>query len=183
MRKENIIRLSAVSLVALAAVVSISYYAFAASTTTAGNSVGATSTAQFGYGRHWRYGNLNAKQKAALDAKKAAAEARYDAVQKALAANNYDAWVAAVKQINADAPILEKINAGNFSKLFEANADLEKALSIMKELDINGSGFGFGPGKDRAGRRGDFSRMMSGGMMNGWGRLTDSDDNQAATVR
>lgn len=62
------------------------------------------------------------------------------AVDLAIENNDYSAWVAAHKE---NAPVLEKINAENFSKLVEAHnlmksGDKESAKAIMDELGIEG---------------------------------------------
>lgn len=174
MKRENIVTFSAISLVALAAIAGFAYYSFAA-TTGKETGLNASSINQFGYGRHWQGNNLTSEQKAQLETNRAAAETKHEAVEKAVEANDYTGWVAAITQINANAPILEKINAENFAKLVEAHTYREKAQTILQELGLEGQGFGLGLGQ---GGKGGFGRMMSGGgMMGGWGGPGDADDN------
>lgn len=94
---------------------------------------------------------LTTEQKATLDAKRTANQAKQTAVKAALDANDYNAWVTAV---GSDSSLLTKINASNFSQLVNAYKlrvqanDLEKqANTIMTGLGLeNGQGRGMGMG-------------------------------------
>jgi hypothetical protein len=89
-----------------------------------------------------------------------ARKAKQDAVKAAIDANDYNAWVQAETAVNANSPLLAKINAANFSKLVEATRLREQADNIFKDLGI-----------DRP-ERGD---MMGSGMHHGM--LRDVQDN------
>lgn len=67
------------------------------------------------------------------------------AIQTALDAGNYTDWVTAVTALNAQSPLLKKINSTNFSKYVEAN-NLHKQIQVIyKDLGIErGKGFGSG---------------------------------------
>lgn len=81
-------------------------------------------------------------------AQKAARQTEMAAVNAALSAGDYNAWVTAVKAQNANNPVLSKITADNFSRYVEANKLRVQADAIMKELGINQPGMGgFGPGR------------------------------------
>ena len=144
--KSNLIAVSAAVFVALVAIGGITFYTLAASPST----TTATNTPSF-FG-HMRGKNLTADQLAQLQAKQTQLKTERDAVQAALTANDYNAWVTAVKAIDPSAPILSKINTGNFAKLVEANGDTQKAKAIYTELGIQGGGGMYGFGGCRGGR-------------------------------
>jgi hypothetical protein len=127
----------------LAAVVAISSIGLTSSTLAAGRGNGinqsASSTAMH-LGRGNERPALTEAQKAEIEAKKTAEEA-------ALKAGNYSAWVTAV---GSDCPMLEKINASNFSRYVELYNLREQERTIMTELGIekeNGHGLGKGMGR------------------------------------
>lgn len=89
--------------------------------------------------------------KAKMDANKAQAQAKRDAIDKALAANDYNAWVAAV---GANSPIAKKINQGNFQTYVDAYNLMKQAHDKLESLglgngELRGEGhagmMGFGP--------------------------------------
>jgi len=68
------------------------------------------------------------------------------AVQAAISANNYNAWVTAV---GPNSPMLSKINKDNFYKLVSAHNLRQQADALMEELGITqerGQGRGLGLG-------------------------------------
>jgi hypothetical protein len=76
--------------------------------------------------------------------RKSEMETRKTAVEAALAANDYNAWVLAE---GANAPILKTINATNFSRFVEAHNLRQQANAIMTELGVTkGEGRGEGMG-------------------------------------
>jgi len=83
--------------------------------------------------KHWQNRTENKTDRAAETAKRAA-------VVAALKANDYNAWVTAV---GPNAPILQKINASNFSRFVEAYNLRQQADAIMTELGVN-QGLGMG---------------------------------------
>jgi len=87
------------------------------------------------------------------EAKMVGEKAKRDAVNAALEAGDYTAWVAAEKAINENCPTLEKINANNFNRYVEAWKLRQQADSIMEELGI---GRGDDMGRSSRGMRGDF---------------------------
>jgi hypothetical protein len=71
--------------------------------------------------------------------------AKQEAVTKALDANDYDAWLAAV---GADSPLAQKINKDNFSRYVEAYNHMKQAKVIMEELGLDqGMGMSMGMGR------------------------------------
>lgn len=88
----------------------------------------------------------------AQEAKMAEQKTKQDAVKAALDASDYTAWVNAMKSVNANSPLLQKITADNFSRYVEANKLRTQADTIMTELGLNDGkqgGFGFGGGHGR----------------------------------
>jgi hypothetical protein len=70
--------------------------------------------------------------------KMAAQKVKNEAVKIALEAGDYNAWVTAVKAVNENSSILEKITSSNFSKYVEANKLREQADTILKDLGVDG---------------------------------------------
>ena len=163
---SNIIAISAALLVALAVIAGLTYNTLAADTSTStDNSANNDNTGNLPC---WRNKNLTPEQQSALEIKIQERQAKSTAVQAALDASDYDAWV---KAVGADAPILGKINRDNFSKLTEAYNDMKKATSIMSDLGVTGTGKG--------GMIGGFFRHMGGGfgMMGSFGTTTENTSN------
>ncbi len=97
-----------------------------------------------------------AEFKVRYEERQAERELRRDAVEAAMDAEDYNAWVSAHDE---DAPILEKINVDNFSKLIEAHNYFEQGRVIMEELGIE-RGQGKGVGKGGFGRHGIGGKMI-----------------------
>jgi hypothetical protein len=143
---KGIITLSALSLIGGGVIAANSANAASATSdsTIASNSVAA--------GRHFGRGRgmadkkieLTDAQKTEMKTKMAEQQTKMDAVKAALESGNYETWAAAVKTLNEKSPVLEKINAGNFSRYTEAEKLRQQADSIMAELGINGREFGMG---------------------------------------
>ena len=93
------------------------------------------------------FGQKGERSQALTDAQKVEMQAKLDAVKAALTAGDYNAWVTAVKALNANSPLLEKINSSNFSRYVEANKLQGQADSILKDLGIEGCGLGIGMGR------------------------------------
>lgn len=68
-------------------------------------------------------------------------EVRRQAVEAAVNANDYEAWV---KAAGDDCPMADKVNKDNFSKFAEAHRLRQAADKIMTELGIEKMGRGFG---------------------------------------
>lgn len=125
---------------------------------------GATSTA-LASGKNGGLGNMLGKFKGQIakdltDAQKTEIKTKQDAVKAALDANNYTAWVNAVKAANVNSPLLKKITADNFSRYIEAHKLRTQANTIMTELDLNNGeqgrfGLGGGPGEMFGGGHGE----------------------------
>jgi len=101
---------------------------------------------------------------AEMEAKQAEMEKTRAAVEAAMAANNYEAWV---KAVGATHPWVSKITKDNFPKLVEAHNLRQQADQIMTDLGIEkgigeGQGFGFGMGRGEG-------RGMGHGLGNGRG--------------
>ena len=76
---------------------------------------------------------------------------KMDAVNAALQAGDYSAWVSAETAANANSPALSKITATNFSQYAQAFQLRQQAGNILKTLGVDG-GQGFGPGHGRTQR-------------------------------
>lgn len=98
-------------------------------------------------GKNINYGRkapINQVDQATRDAGLAAMKTKRTAVEAALTANDYKAFV---KAEGENAPILKKINATNFPRFIEARKLQEQARVIMTELGLeNGQGQGMGLG-------------------------------------
>lgn len=91
---------------------------------------------------------LSAEQQAEMEARRAEMTAMREAANAALASQDYTAWTAAIKAMNENCPLLEKITSENFARFAEAHALRAQADGIMQELGIaKEGGRGFGPGK------------------------------------
>jgi hypothetical protein len=87
---------------------------------------GSTSTTGF-------FGKFMGKQHQVLtDAQKAEMKTKTDAVSAALAAGDYNTWVAAEKAINANSPLLTKVTAANFSAYVQKYKDRETKMTEQK---------------------------------------------------
>jgi Skp family chaperone for outer membrane proteins len=86
------------------------------------------------------------KQLVLSETQKAEMDAKFAAVQAALTAGDYDAWVAAEKALNEDCPMLEKVTAANFSQYAKAYSLRAQADSLLAEIGIETPG-GHGPGR------------------------------------
>jgi len=99
---------------------------------------------------HKNMSSLTAEQQAVMEQKMktrtAENTAKMEAVDKAMAANDYDAWVVAVGK---DSPMASKITKENFPKLIEAHNLMKQAREKMKELGLedNAGMKGFGGGR------------------------------------
>lgn len=109
-----------------------------------------------------KIGGLHGKN--LTDAQKTEIIAKTDAIKTALTNNDYTAWVTAEKALNANSPLLSKINSTNFSQYVEAYKLIGQASTIMTSLGINKGGTGM------MGRGGDGLGLGFGSMMaNKWG--------------
>lgn len=69
-------------------------------------------------------------------------------MEAAIKSGNYDTWVAVVKAHNSNSPLLNKINATNFSRYVELYNLKNQAAVIEQELGFKAPGdFGFGMGQ------------------------------------
>ncbi|MFH1661736.1 MAG: hypothetical protein ABIA02_01410 [Candidatus Falkowbacteria bacterium] len=124
MKKSNIIAGGA-AMVAIIAVAGIAFSSFAADDSTVQKCERCNKP-----GMQFSEGKMT-EMKASMEAKK-------EAMNTALENNDYNAWVEAVGE---DCPMLEKINADNFSRFVEAHNLQEQARAIMEELGIEKQGF------------------------------------------
>ena len=92
------------------------------------------------------------------ETEKSQMDTKLSAVKAAITANDYNAWVTAVKALNSNSPELEKITADNFSQYAQANNLLDQAHTILKNLGVDeenhrgpgqGMMFGFGHEKNQ----------------------------------
>lgn len=95
-------------------------------------------------------GQMTEADRAEFEAKRAEfaaeREARQTAVQAALEANSYEAWLAASGD---DCPMADKITKENFAQFAKAHQLRQSADDIMTELGIERGGRGFGQMKGR----------------------------------
>lgn len=92
---------------------------------------------------------LTAEQKAELETKRAAMVNQKEAIEAALTAGDYQAWVNAQQIIDKDCPILTKITPDNFGRYLESWRLRQQAELIDQELGIDRSkvnNFGNRPG-------------------------------------
>ncbi|MFZ2310261.1 MAG: hypothetical protein WAW11_01835 [Patescibacteria group bacterium] len=126
------------------------YIALGALALTIITTVGLASTTMAA-GRNSNSVNANANGKAhselnetTREARRAEMETKRTAVEAAIKANDYNAWVAAV---GTSSPMAQKITAANFSRFVEAHNLQTQARAIMTELGLeNGEGRGMGMG-------------------------------------
>lgn len=78
------------------------------------------------------------------EAEMTARKTKQEAVKSALANSDYAAWVTAVTAENPDCPLLSKITSSNFASYVQAFKLREQASQIMKDLGVEGEGFGMG---------------------------------------
>lgn len=117
----------------------------------------ASSTLAAGKGNPGSAGNLGFRGKSnavrqelpnLTDAQKAELKLKNEAVIAALQAGDYNAWVAAVKAINPNSPLLSKITASNFSKYVEVYKLQIQIDALNQELGIGRGTWGmFGEGR------------------------------------
>ncbi len=93
--------------------------------------------------------NLSEEEKVVMEAQRksrqAEMQADFEAVEVALAANDYNAWKEAIGENN---PFAEKITADNFAKFIEAHNLMNEAREILKNIGIEeGPAMGFGSGQ------------------------------------
>ncbi len=143
MKKNKLMK----GLVALSVLGLISAGALAASTTLAASN---QSTSKINR-PEWAKGQGMKRGNALTEAQKQELETKQAAVKTALEAGNYDNWVTAVKAVNANAPILAKINSTNFNRYVEAYKLRVQADAVMKELGLNQGKDSFGFGNPGAG--------------------------------
>lgn len=144
MKQKNLIIGGVAAIVALVAIGGVALSAFAAENGTTNNSVRSHFGRQMngqGMGQRGERGLLS---QAELDAKKAAIDA-------AIKAGDYTAWVTAV---GSDCPMLGKINEGNFSTFVQAYNLREQARLLMEGLGVTQGEGGFG----MMGGRGRFAK-------------------------
>ena len=161
MKKSNILMTGAAALVALVAVTGIAFMSFAQDETT--DTTADKPPCEF---RMHEWQNLTEEERAQLEeqmeARRAEMQAKQEAVQAAITAGDYYAWVEAVGE---DCPILEKINEDNFSRYVEAHNYMEQGRAIMEELGVEHGGFGkFGGHKGMRGfgeKLGGFSNTQT----------------------
>lgn len=99
---------------------------------------------------------LTTEQKAELETKRAAMVNQKEAIEAALTAGDYQAWVSAQQAVDKDCPILTKITPDNFGRYLESWRLRQQAELIDQELGIDrgqanhrGGRFGFGQGRGR----------------------------------
>ena len=125
MKKSSIVISSAAALVAVIAVSGIAFSSFAADSDTGDTEL------KRPFFMHGLSDETREQIKVDKEIWMAEREAKREEVRAALETGDYNAWVQAVGE---DAPVLEKINADNFSRFVEAHELREQAGSIMEEL-------------------------------------------------
>jgi hypothetical protein len=108
---------------------------------------------------------MTADQKTAFDAKIKAAQtaqaAKQAAIDAAITASDYNAWV---KAVGDKSPLLKKITASNFSQYVQAENLMKQARAIYQQLGINQ-----GEGLEK-GKLGLFPNGSAGPRGHGFGR-------------
>lgn len=129
MKKTNLV-FAGLGLLA-AGIIAVPVYASSTTTPGLGNLMGKR-------GMHKNMPNLTTEQQAemkkSMETRMADRTARMQAVEKAMAANDYDSWLAAVGK---DSPMAAKITKENFPKLIEAHNLMKQARDKMAELGLN----------------------------------------------
>ncbi|RLC36847.1 hypothetical protein DRH27_04600 [Candidatus Falkowbacteria bacterium] len=133
MKKSSIVSSFAAAIVAVIAVSGIAFISFAADGDTGGTDL------RRPFFKHGLSDETREQIMADKEIWLAEREVRHEAVKTALDAGDYDAWIEAIGE---DAPVLEKINSGNFNRFIEAHELREQARSIMEELGVQGEGLG-----------------------------------------
>ncbi len=146
---KGVVAFSVLSIMASGALMISS--ANAASETSAVASSGRTVNRGMHQGNRTKFNELTDAQKKEMEIKRVAVEA-------ALKASDYNAWVAAEKAINENCPLLTKINAGNFAKYAEAMNLRVQANTIIKDLGLEGQGMGQGMGRGNGSGEGCFQK-------------------------
>lgn len=151
--KKNILFTGAIlSIVAAVVILGVMDSSEAANLTTANNSANTVNLAE----------RKTPPTQADIEAHRAAMEQTKTAVQAAIAANDYDAWI---KAVGTNHPWAEKITKDNFAKFVEAYNLRQQADEIMTELGLeNGPGEnrGFGMGMGRGEGRGQGHGLGNG---------------------
>lgn len=89
--------------------------------------------ADSGFGNFW--GMIKGEPKQELTAEQQAEmQAKMDAVNAAINANDYNAWVTAIKAINENSPILQKVTADNFQEYVTKEQERETKMAQQKTL-------------------------------------------------
>jgi hypothetical protein len=110
----------------------------------AANAAGNNSKSLEGKNRGQNAVTLTATQQANRTERQTEMKTRQDAIEAAIKANDYAAWVKAVGENN---PITKKITKDNFAKFIEAHNLVEQARTIFTDLGLkNGEGKGAGMG-------------------------------------
>ena len=108
-------------------------------------SAGAASSDTFSPGKFMSFGGKfrSEEQKEEFQAKiaerKAEMEARREAINAAIGAGDYNAWLKVTRE---DCLLTEKINEDNFPRFMEAHQKMQEAQTIMEELGIERGGLG-----------------------------------------
>lgn len=135
MKQSNIFLSGAAAIVAIIAVSGIALWSYAQDEG-ANNEPG-----QSGQRMIMRHGfNMTDEQKAEWEAKlqdKAAEREARRAAMDAAVKEGYQAWVEAAKEeMGEDNPLLNQINADNFSRFAEAHEHMSQARAVFSELGI-----------------------------------------------
>jgi hypothetical protein len=130
MKKQDLLIKGMASLVALVAVAGIATASFAFN----GNGISDNEDPR---GRGYKMSGMTEEERAGwlenMEAERSVVEERRQAIEAALEAGDYNAWLEAVGD---NCPMAERINEGNFSKLMEAHNLREQARGIMEELGV-----------------------------------------------
>lgn len=150
MKKDNLIKGAAV-LGVLTLMAGGVVAADAATNNSAVKNLNKTENRGRGLGLNGQMAGLTAEQKTAklaeMEANRTAHQAQMTekrtAVDAAIKAGDYNAWVLAV---GADSPQAQKITAANFAKFSEAHNLMEQARTIFTDLGLENQGRGMGMG-------------------------------------
>lgn len=143
-KNKKILASGLIMIVAAAALITLAQTSYAANSETSSTNASNTASQLKKHGKFGRMGDwLNKKgDKVTNEAREAERVKKQAAVQAALKAGDYNAWVQAV---GTTSPMLTKINKDNFAKFVQAHELRLQADAIMTELGINpGEGRGQG---------------------------------------
>lgn len=146
MKNKKILAAALVMMIAFVAVVGLTQTSFAAGMNKKGKTASSASEIRTNKKASSTSAIKNLRNILNKTANQAGRVKKQAAVEAAITANDYNAWVSAV---GTSSPLLSKITSDNFSKLVQVHSLRQQADALAKELGIKqerGQGNGFGLG-------------------------------------